>query len=177
MSEQETSRGLMALGIGATFIFTVAVMATTVVAGDSSYQRVVKDLRFQYGATEDNFYGAGLMGELAVALIRPAGVSNMSFTVLRGLEQFRKSDRDFNQIVRAAIAPQWRPLVTYSSPGEREWTHVYAQPDGSHIKLLLVTRTRSDAVVVQARINSDKLSAFIDDPRILGVSVGKRTSD
>lgn len=176
MNDQETSRGLVALGIGATFIFTIAVMATTVVAGDSSYQRIVRDLRFQYGATEDSFYGAGVMGELAVALIRPAGVSNMTFTVLRGLDQFRKSDQDFNQIVRSAVEQSWRPLVTYSSPGEREWTHVYAQPDGSHIKLLVVSRTRSDAVVVQARINPDRLSAFIDDPRILGVPVGKRMS-
>jgi len=176
MNEQETSRGLVALGIGATFIFTIALMATTVVAGDNSYQRVVKDLRFQYGATEDNFYGAGLMGELAVALIRPAGVSNMTFTILRGLDEFRKSDLDFNQIVRSAVEPKWRPLVMYSSAGEREWTHVYAQPDGSHIKVLVVTRTRSDAVVVQARIDPDRLSAFIDDPKILGVPVGNRAS-
>jgi hypothetical protein len=53
---------------------------------------------------------------------------------------------------------------------------VYAQPDGSHIKLLLVTRARSDAVVIQARIDPDRLSAFIDDPRILGVPVGKRST-
>lgn len=176
MKEEEAGSGFAALGIGATFLLTLVVMATTVVAGDNSYRRIVKDLRFQYGATEDSLYGAGVVGGLAVALIRPAGVSNMTFTILRGLDQFRKSDRDFNQIVRSAVEPTWRPLVMYSSPGEREWTHVYAQPDGSHIKLLVVARTRSDAVVVQARIDPDRLSAFIDDPRILGVPVGKRSS-
>jgi len=176
MSDEETRRGLVSLGIGAAFVLTLVVMATTVVAGDNSYRRVVKDLRFQYGATEDGLYGAGVMGGLAVALIRPAGVSNMAFTMLRGLDQFRKSDRDFNQIVRSAVESSWRPLVIYSSPGEREWTHVYAQPDGSHIKLLVIARTRSDAVVVQARIDPDRLSAFIDDPRILGVSVGSRAN-
>jgi len=170
----DTRSGLAALGIGATVIFlTVAVMTTTVVAGDNSYRRIVKDLRTTYGATEDTLYGAGVMGELAVALIRPAGVSSMTFTILRGLDQFRKSEHDFNQIVRSAVEAKWRPLVVYSAPGENQWTHVYAQPDGSHILLLVVTRSRSDAVVVQARINPDKLSAFIDNPQILGVPVGK----
>jgi hypothetical protein len=176
MKDEETSRGFAALGIGATFVLTLVVMATTVVAGDNSYRRIVRDLRFQYGATEDSLYGAGVMSGLAVALIRPAGVSSVSFTILRGLDQFRKSDRDFNQIVRSAVQSDWRPLVMYSSPGEREWTHVYAQPDGSYIKLLVVTRTRSDAVVVQARIDPDRLSAFIDNPRILGVPVGSRAN-
>jgi hypothetical protein len=175
MNAQEGRRGFVDLAIGATVILILALMATTVVAGDNSYRRVVKNLQFEYGATEDNLYGAGVMGQLAVALIRPAGVSNMTFTILRGIGQSGKSEKDFNQIVRSAVESQWRPLVVYSAPGEREWTHVYAQPDGSHIKVLVVARTRSDAVVVQARIDPDKLSAFIDDPQILGVPVGKHT--
>ncbi len=142
-------------------------------AGDSSYRRIVKELRSEFGGTEQSLYGAGVMGELAVALIRPAGVSNMNFTILRDLGGSRKTERDFNRVVRSAVDAKWRPLVMYSSPAQGEWTYVYAQPDGSHIKLLIATRARTDAVVAELRINPDKLAAFIDSPEILGVSVGR----
>lgn len=165
---------VLSVSVIAAFL-TLVVMATTVVAGDNSYRRVVRDLRSEYGASEESLYGAGVMGALAVALIRPAGVSNATFTILRNLRASGKSERDFNQIVRSAVESRWRPLVLYSSPVQNEWTHVYAQPDGAHIKLLVVTRSRSDAFVVEAKIDPDRLSAFVDDPRVLGVPVGKKT--
>ena len=152
---------------------TMVVMATTVLAGDSSYRRIVKELRSEFRATEQSLYGAGVLSGLAVAFIRPAGVSSVNFTILGDLA-FRSEDRDFNRVVRSAVESKWRPLVMYSAPSRREWTHIYSQPDGTHIKLLIVNRAGSEAVVAEVRIDPDKLSAFIDNPQILGIPVGSR---
>jgi hypothetical protein len=157
---------------GIAIFMTVVVMATPVIAGDSSYRRIVKQLRSEYRATEQSLYGAGVLGGLAVAVIRPAGISTVNFTILRDLDVVR--ERDFNRVVRGAVESKWRPVVVYSSPAKGEWTHVYSQPDGSHIRLLVVTRAREEAVVAEVRIDPDKLSAFIDNPQILGVRVGSR---
>ena len=158
--------------IGVVAFLAVVVMATTVLAGDSSYRRVVKQLRTEFQGTEQSLYGAGVLGGLAVSFIRPAGVSSVNFTILRDLNAFRRQNRDFNRIVRSSIDSKWRPLVMSSAPGRGEFTHIYSHPDGTHIKLLIVNLAHAEAVVAELRIDPDKLSAFIDTPQILGVPVG-----
>jgi hypothetical protein len=159
---------------GVAVFLAMVVMTTTVLAGDSSYRRIVKRLRSEFHATEQSLYGAGVLSGLAVAFIRPAGVSSVNFTILRELDAFRGRARDFNCVVRSAVESKWRPLVMYSAPTRGEWTHIYSHPDGTHIKLLIVNRARAEAVVAEVRIDPDKLSAFIDNPRILGIPVGSR---
>ena len=153
---------------------TIVVMATTVLASDSSYRRVVKQLRSEFRATEQSLFGAGVLSGLAVSVIRPAGVSSVNFTILRDLDGFKREKRDFNRVVRSAVESKWRPLMMYSAPASAEWTHVYSQIDGTHIKLLIVTRAGAQAVVAEVKIDPDRLSAFIDDPQILGIPVGSR---
>lgn len=166
-------RWLTALAvIGLAAFMTLVVMATAVVAGDSSYRRIVKQLRSEFHATEQSLYGAGVLGGLAVAFIRPAGVSNVTFTILEDVDAFRRQDRDFNRVVRSAVESKWQPLVVYSAPTRGEWTHIYSHPDGAHIELLIVTLASRQAVVAEVRIDPDRLSAFIDNPRILGFPVG-----
>ncbi len=157
------------LALCATVFFVVVIGLATVVAGDSSYGRVVSRLRSEYRATEQNLYGARLLGELAVAVMHPAGVSKAKFTILKELDVVKSRGGDFNQIVRSAVEKKWRPLVVQSSPAQGEWHHIYAQPDGDYIKLLIVVRQRAEAFVAEVRVNPDQLSAFIDNPQILGI--------
>lgn len=152
-------------------LFATGLGAVVLSAGDS-YSRIVRQLRTEYHATPQFFYGAGPLSALAVAMIRPAGVSSLKFTVLKDLTAATGPAGDFNQIVRSALDPEWRSLVVQASQSRGEWTHVYSQPDGRHLKLLIVNRTGAEAFVVEVRIDPDKLSAFIDNPQILGIRVG-----
>jgi hypothetical protein len=155
-------------------LFAMGLTATTVLAGDSSYRSIVKELRSEYRATEQPLYGAGVLGGITVALVRPAGVSTVNFTILRDLKPKKETARDFNALVRSAIDAKWKPIVTYSAPSRGEWTHVYSHPDGKHISLLVVTRANDEAVVAEVRLDPDQLIAFINNPRILGIEVGSR---
>ena len=120
--------------IGIAVFLAMVLMATTVLAGDSSYRRIIKQLRSEFHATEQSLYGTGVLGGLAVAFIRPAGVSNVNFTILDDLDAAGERDRDFARIVRSAVEPKWRPLVMYSAPTRGEWTQIYSHPDGRHIE-------------------------------------------
>jgi hypothetical protein len=174
-SPHEKARWWVAFQVlGLAVFLTIVVMATTVLAGDSSYRRIVKQLRSEFRATEQSLYGGGILGGLAVAFIRPAGVSGVSFTILDNLDQAISPDRDFNRVIRSAVDAKWRPLVMYSAADRREWTHVYSHPDGTHIKLLIVNRSGAGAVVAEVKIDPGRLSAFIDNPKILGIRVGSR---
>jgi len=163
-----------ALAIAAAALATMVVIATPALARDSSYRRIVSELRSKFRATEQRVYGAGVLGGLAVAFIRPAGVSRVNFTILRDLDAFRDRDRDFNRAVRSAVESKWRPLLIYSAPARGEWTHIYSHPNDGQVELLIVNRARLEAVVAEVKIDPDKLSAFIDDPRILGIPIGSR---
>jgi len=169
----KNSRWWTTLAIVAASI-TIVVMTTPALARDSSYRTIVRELRSEFRATPQRVYGAGVLGGLAVAFIRPAGVSRINFTILKDLDTVRDRDRDFNRVVRSSVESKWRPLVTRSAPARGEWTHVYSHPDGRHIELLIVNRVRFEAVVVEVKIDPDKLNAFIDNPRILGLSLGSR---
>ena len=61
------------------------------------------------------------------------------------------------------------PLIIHFTQAQGEWQHIYAQPDGNHIRLLIVVRQRTEAVVAEVRVDPDQLSAFIDNPQILGI--------
>src|SRR5262245_53741134 len=82
--------------LSAVLAFVVVVGVATVIAGDSSYGRVVSRLRSEYRATEQPMYGAGLFGELAVAFLRPAGVSKAKFTLLKDLNVRQDRSDDFS---------------------------------------------------------------------------------
>ena len=170
----KNNRWWTSLAIAVAACLTMVVIAAPTLAGDSSHRRIVSELRSKFRATEQRVYGAGALGGLAVALIRPAGVSRVNFTILRDLDAFRDRDRDFNRVVRSAVESKWRPLVMYSAPARGEWTHIYSHPDGGHVELLIVNRVRLEAVVAEVKIDPDKLSAFIDNPRILGIPIGSR---
>jgi hypothetical protein len=155
-------------------LLAMGLMATTVLAGDSSYRKVVKQLQATYHANEQPLYGAGMLGGLTVALVRPAGVSMVDFTILRDLQPKTESAADFGALVRGSVEARWKPIVSYSAPKLGEWTQVYTHPDGKHISLLVVTRTRDQAVVAEVRLDPDRLIDFINNPSILGVEVGSR---
>lgn len=160
-----------ASALSAVALFVVVIGVATVTAGDSSYDRVVSRLQAEFRATPQPMYGAGLLGELTVAILRPAGVSKAKFAILRDLEVRDSPKSDFDRVVRSAVESKWRRLVVRSAPLAGEWTYVYSQPDGKHIRLLIINRDHGDAFVAEVRVDPDKLSAFIDNPQILGIRV------
>jgi len=170
---REDWRGLwrITLALSAVALFVVVVGVATVTAGDSSYGRIVDQLQSEYRATPQPMYGAGLLGELTVAVLRPAGVSKVKFTILKDLDARDRPNRDFDRVVQTAVESKWHRLVVRLAPLERQWTYVYAQPDGKQVRLLIVNRDHGDAFVAEVRVDPDKLSAFIDNPEILGIRI------
>lgn len=144
-------------------------------AGDESFSTVVKHIKSNYHAKQQGFFGAMMLARFAVKIIKPAGVKNFKVVLLRDLDYSEgpaPATPQFHSFMRDKIDPRWQPLVQYSSPRERQWSYVYVTRENEDVKLLVVALTQKDAVVLQTKFSPAKLVEFMNNPQIMGVSLG-----
>jgi hypothetical protein len=151
----------------------LALLASVALADDKSYSQVIKQIKSNYRAKQQGFFGMMALARFAVKVVKPAGVKNFKITMLRELDYSAgppPESREFQPFLRSQIAPEWMPLISYSAPRERQWTYVYAVQEKEDIKLLVVTVQKQDAFVLQAKFSPAKLTEFINNPQIMGIS-------
>lgn len=152
----------------------VSLAPVGALAGDESYSSVIKHIKSSYHAKQQGFFGAMMLARFAVKMIKPAGVKNFKLTLLRDLDYSvapGPQTGKFHSFIREKIDPRWTPLVQYASPRERQWSYVYVTREKEDVKLLVVTLTQRDAVVLQAKFSPDKLVEFMNNPQIMGISL------
>lgn len=148
--------------------------ATARAADDKSYSAIVKHLKSNYRAKQQGFFGMMMLARFAVKLVKPAGVKNFKVTMLRELDFSRGPAPDhaqFHAAVRGQINPKWEPLLQYSSPKQRQWSYAYVTHEKEDVKVLVVAVQQREAFVFQFKFSPDKLIAFMNDPKIMGISL------
>ena len=164
-----------ALRLGLVAVIFISLAATSVSAGDHSFSSVVSHIKSNYRAKQQGFFGAMMLARFAVKVVRPAGVKNFKVAYLRNLDFSDRPGRiEFQADARNLISNEWQPLVQYNSMKENQYTHVYYTQEKDDVKVLVVTLQKDEAVIVQAKFSPDKLSKFIDDPRIIGISLSDK---
>jgi hypothetical protein len=141
---------------------------------DKSYSTVIKHIKSNYNAKGQSFLGMVGFARFLVKVIRPAGVKNFKLTLLREVDYSRgpKPDSpDFHAFVRETIHPSWEPLIQYGSRKEKQWCYVYFTREKDDAKILLLAMHEREAFVLQFKFNPEKLVAFINDPKIMGISM------
>jgi len=158
------------LGIIAAIFISLAAGSAS--AGDNSFSSIVRHIKSNYRARQQGFFGAMMLARFAVKIVRPAGVKNFKMAYLKNLDFSDQPGRtEFQAAARNVISSEWQPLVQYNSIKQNQYTHVYYTQEKDHVKLLVVTLQKDEAIIVQTKFSPDKLSKFIDDPRIMGISL------
>ena len=155
-------------------IVLLSLASGPALAGDKSFSTVVKHIKSNYNGKQQSFFGMMMFARMAVKMIKPAGVKNFKVVLLRELDYTRgprPGQSEFHSFIRSKIEPVWSPLVQFSSPREKQWTYVYALHEKEDIKILVVTMQKAEAVVVQAKISPEKLIEFMNDPKVMGISL------
>ena len=143
-------------------------------AGDNSFSSVVKHIKSNYKAKQQGFFGMVTFARLAVKIVKPAGVKNFKVAMLKELDYSRgprPGQGEFHAFIRSKIDPVWSPLVEYSSPREKKWTYVYSSQDKKDVRVLVVTMQQEQAFIVQTKFSPEKLIEFMNDPKIMGISL------
>lgn len=100
------------------------------------------------------------LARAAVAVSRPAGTSELKLAMF---EHPTIAPEDFSAIVDGALGSSWRPMIRVRSQ-KGEVTTIFLQENRTQaVRLLIAHRDLSDAMLMQVRLNVDRLLHFVDE--------------
>lgn len=131
-------------------------------ARDHEFGLLVHHLESYYHARHQHGFVLGF-ASLAVKMVRPYGVKNFKLALFENQDfSSSRNDLGFAQVVRAGLGQGWRPLVEVYSRRNDERTYIFARDLGKDFKLLIATVERNEAVVMQVKLDAEKLDRSIN---------------
>ncbi|HEX9928177.1 MAG TPA: hypothetical protein VGB02_06565 [Pyrinomonadaceae bacterium] len=150
-------------------MFTAAPV-TNVYAGGKEYEAVVKHLKTKYKAKKVKIPMIWL-ARFAVRMVRPAGVKSFSITTFENLKFSRETlDVEMQMALKNSFSVLWSPIFRVRSR-KGEQAYMYAREDGNSVKVMVVTINEDKATVIRAAFSPEKLADFVNDPKIMGISL------
>ena len=144
------------------FCLTLGLLPQSARAGDKEFNVLVHYVESHYQVHRQYRFLLGF-ASFAVNIARPYGVKGMKLAIFENEKiSANPDDQDFPSVVKAGLAEGWQPMVRVWSRRDGERTVIFAKPDGKNLKLLVATVEQDEAVVIQVKINPDKLSKCIE---------------
>jgi VWFA-related protein len=164
------TRGNVSFGRLAAVI--LAVLAIQSVARADDFGDIVQKIEKHYNAKQKKIPFLGLAG-FAVKVIRPAGVKGFKFAIFED-QDFAAGPRDrvFEQALRGSLDEKWTHTVSSRDRVSGNRSYVYTHKAGKDLEVLSVTISARQAIVVQAKINPESTAKFMENPQVLGISLG-----
>lgn len=138
-------------------------------AASDDFGRIVHHIEANYHVHRQHRWVMGLAG-FTVKFWHVAGVKSLKGAIFENQPFVNAaSDTRFDEVVRAAMDSGWQPLVQSWNRHSGERTYIYAQEvsskskKGSDMKLLVVSLERSEAVVLQVKVDPRKLDEFMEE--------------
>jgi VWFA-related protein len=161
-------------------IFAVALLLALTPATwaqGKGFKDVVKHLQTNYRAKKTKIPMLGL-ANFAVKIIRPAGVKGFKVAVFEGQDfSPRPGEVPFLSVMRQAYVPNkgWKPLVQTNSKrdGALQRAFIFFKENKKDVEVAVTTLSENEAAVIEVKFSPDKMVAFLDNPRIMGISLGK----
>jgi hypothetical protein len=153
--------------------FTFTVLSFTALAtlfaapqrafAKDDFGRIVHHIEANYHTHRHYRFVMGLAG-FTFKVSHFAGVKSFKGAIFEN-SQFAASGSDvrFDQVIRAAMDSGWQPMVQSYDRHSGERTYIYAQDLGKDMRLLVVNLEPTEAVVIQVKLNPDKLTDFVND--------------
>ncbi len=134
------------------------------------YSAIVNHLKTNYQAKKVNI-PLMFLARFAVKVVRPAGVKSFSITLFEDLKFSRETlDQEMQAALRNSMSAEWSPVFRVRSRNGQQ-AFMYMRDAGDSVKIMLVTIDKNQAAVIRAKVNPEKLADFINNPKILGISL------
>lgn len=151
---------------------TLSAGSQVALADDPEFDAITQHLKLHYNAKRISIPFMGL-ARFFVRIVKPAGVQSVKVAIFEDLNsKAGASDLELRDVMRNALSPEWQSLARVRSR-DGEQIYVYGRNDGKSMKLMVVTIDRTDAVVARVKIDPKKLSEFLNNPKILGISINR----
>src|SRR5215468_1302694 len=159
------------------FAIMIALLLTPsffALAKGKGFKDVVKHIETHYGAKKVRIPMLGF-ANFAVKLIRPAGVKGFKLAVFEDQDFSARSDAaSFDTVMRESYDKDWQPLVQINSKRDgNSHTFIYVKSSGKDVQFALAALENREAVVLEVKFNPDAAARFLENPKIMGISLGK----
>jgi hypothetical protein len=150
------------------FVFVSAVPVAYGKPGE--FDAITNHLKTKYRAKKVSVPFMWL-ARAAVKVVRPAGVKSFNVTLFEDLKFSRQTlHKEMRDAMRRSFGPEWSSILNVRSR-DSEQVYMYMREEGKNIKIALVTIDGNDAVLIRATFSPDKLAEFIENPKVLGISI------
>jgi hypothetical protein len=138
-------------------------------ARDREFDMIVHHIESYYHAQHAHGFILGF-ASLAVNIVRPEGVRNFKMAIFENQDfSSTQNDLGFERVFRAGLSQGWQPLAQVQSRRNGERTYLFARDLGKDFKLLIATIERNEAVVMQVKLDPEKLdrcvNGWVNKPR------------
>jgi hypothetical protein len=141
----------------------------------SEYDAIVSHLKTKYRAKKVKIPFMWL-ARFAVSVVRPAGVKSFSVTLFEDLKFSRETiDKEMQEALKNSFAPGWSSIFRVRSR-EGQQAYMYMRESGKNVKIALVTIDKDQAAIIRATFSPERLTEFINDPKIFGISLSDNGS-
>jgi Ca-activated chloride channel homolog len=159
------------------FAIMIALLITPsffALAKGKGFKDVVKHIERNYGAKKVRIPFLGL-ANFAIKLIRPAGVKGFKLAVFEDQNfSARPETASFDSVMREAYNKDWRPMVQINSKRNgNSHTFIYVKYSGKDVQFALAVLEDREAVLLEVKFNPDAAARFLENPKIMGISLGK----
>jgi hypothetical protein len=79
-------------------------------------------------------------------------------------------DREMQSAMRNSFGPEWSPIFRVRSQTTQQ-AYMYIREDGKNVRVALLTVDKEQAAIIRATFSPEKLVEFINDPKIMGISL------
>jgi hypothetical protein len=160
----------------ALFLLVLTFTVPAAHAKPGEYDKIVSHLKAKYRAKKVSF-GFMWLARFAVKVVRPAGVKSFNATLFKDLKFSRETlDLEMQAAMRESFGPEWTSIFRVRSRDGQQ-AYMYMREDGKNVKVTVVTIDKDQAAVIRATFSPEKLADFINNPKVLGISLGDRDDD
>lgn len=137
----------------------------------NGFDAISKHLKLRYQAKKKSIPFLGL-AKFAVRIVKPAGVKSINLSLFEDLKNTGDlTGNELSGLMRNALSQEWQPLVSVRQRNG-EQLYIYAAEAGKDVKLAVLVINQREAVLARVKVDPQALRRFMDNPKILGISLG-----
>jgi hypothetical protein len=160
-------------------VFILALLTVSIQTANAQgkgYDKIVKHLETNYQAKKVRIPFMWL-AKIAVKVVRPAGVKSFNVTLFENLTFKRATlDQEMQSAMSDSLGADWSPIIRVRSR-EGEQVYMYMREEGENVRIMFVAIDKNNATVVRAKFNAEKFIEFLNNPRIMGISLGDKKEE
>ena len=158
------------------FIALLLLPTPLVSARGKGFKDVVKHIEKNYQAKKTRVPMLGV-ANFFVKIIRPAGVKGFKVAVFQDQDFSPAKDAiPFQTAMREAYLETkgWKPLVQMNSKrdGANNRVFIMFKENKKDVEVAVTTLEDREASVIEVKFSPDKMAQFLDNPKIMGISLG-----